>query len=802
MQFTFKKYLPTVLLVSAIGFAYAEELGITLSNSSGISLNISPNAGVYSVKYNSEQWMGNGLVSVLVKGRWYRSGEVIYPEPSVYKLPEGRLLLQDTKRGSANDRLGSFDFVSLTWKIPDADIRLITSFRMYRDKPYLVFTQDFPDGFKDYASGDWTVPSVAFPDFLQGMENSRRDIYSWISGGMFAQRFAYGAPSALGGTADILLLTDQDFHAAVLSPISNYLVATQQNKSVATRDETQPAKAAITCGIEGLVQDIPAGYKHEHILVVGSGVTNTLRLWGQALLVKAGKQVPSKYTGDNLKYPTYWDDYGAYYREHDFKEEGYKTYEDIILAVAADAKKNGLRIGAYEVTDSDQIRFAEGLFEPRDDLFPHGLKWLHEQLGAPLIAYIPWLASRGPYRRKYPYFETPKGNTIGAFPGSMGDVFYSESYWKDTANKMGEWGVTELQQDFMSTYAGDPVMMADVDRMNLYLKNQAKALQGKGMTMQYCMTDLRNIMESTENPVATTLQGTNDHHVPMAEPEPTHDDLDPLDWKHILFTSALYGAVGLWPSRDNTQTVADPNALEDLLLANLMGGEIQLGHRIGEADFELIRKTYREGDGLVLKPQHPIAPLDRCYLVQCAVGWTSSEIEGRQWFYVLSLPAAGYLPDFEISDLHVNGKWAVYDYDMHTVSVVDASTAIPMRQAVKHEYLVVAPVLPHELAVFGDVSKFVSMADMRIASVRVSEAGVDVGVIASKAKSPIITGYADILPRLVTAGEEKLIEQSSLERLERASSGWFWDHQTRLWHVKMDFSKDAQINTRVFRISK
>jgi len=384
----------------------------------------------------------------------------------------------------------------------------------------------------------------------------------------------------------------------------------------------------------------------------------------------------------------------------------------------------------------------------------------------------------------------------------MGDVFYSDSFWKDTADKMAEWGVTELQQDFLSTYAGDPVMMADVNRMNLYLKNQAKALQEKGMTMQYCMTDPRNIMESTENPVVTTLQGTDDHHVPMAEPEPSHDDPDPFHWKHILFTSALYGAVGLWPSRDNTQTVADPNALEDLLLANLMGGEIQLGHRIGEANFELIRKTYREGDGLVLKPDHPIAPLDRCYLEQCAVGWTSSTIEGRQWFYVLSLPASGYAANFELSDLHLNGKWAVYDYDTHSASVVDASMPIPLRQVSKHEYLIAAPVLSHGMAVFGDVNKFVSMADMRIASVKASETGVDVGVIASSAKSPVIVGYADSLPHLVTAGGMNLAEQSSLERLERASSGWFWDHQTRLWYVKMDFSKDARMNTRLFSVSK
>jgi hypothetical protein len=801
MCMRFKKLLVLAALISSMGVAFAEEPHISLQNSSGISVDVNPSSGFYSVKYRSERWMGDGFVSVLANGRWYRSAAVIYPEASVYKTPDGRLSLQDKKTGSDSDRLGSFDYVNLTWKIPDIGTRLITGFRLYRDKPYLVFTQEFPDGFKNYSSGDWTLPSVAFPEFMPSMDSARDDLYSWISGGMFSHRFAYGSASSLGGTVDIMLLTDKDLDTLILSPLTNYLVATQQSEPVAPKDETEPAKAAIACGIEGLIQNLPVGFKHEHIMVVGDGVTKTINQWGQALLDKSGKKVPSKYDGDNLKYPTYWDDYGSYYREHGFKEDGYKTYEDIILGVAADAKKNDLKIGAYEITDSDQIRFAEGLFEPRADLFPHGLKWLHEQLGAPLIAYIPWLAPGGPYRSKYPYFETPKGNTIGAFPGSMGDVFYSESFWKDTANKLVDWGVIELQQDFLSTYSGDPVMMADLNRMNVYLKNQAKALQDKGLTMQYCMGQPRNIMESTENPIVTGLQATHDHHAPMAEPKPQHVDEDPYSWKHVIFTSAIYGAVGLWPSRDNIQTMADANAWEDILLANLMGGEIQLGHRIGEANVDLIRKTYRDGDGLVLKPDHPMAPLDRCYIEQCAVAWTSSEIDSKKWIYLLSLPYSGHLDNLSMDDLHLGGHWAVYDYDKRSLSLVDNHTSIPLRQDVKHEYLVAAPILPNGMAVLGDVSKFVTMADERIASVKTSENGVDIGIIANNARSPVIAGYSENRPGNVASGGQNLPEQASLDRLEHSSSGWFWDQQTRLWYVKVDFGTDSQMRTLVFRVS-
>lgn len=777
---------------------WAAELDPTysLKNKFGISVVVDPEAGRYSVNYNGQSWFGPGIVSVLVNRRWYRSAEIKFPEAVGYEVPQGRLVLEKVSPGSGEDGLGGYDSIDVGWSVPDTEVSLITGFRLYRDKPYLVFLQQFPKGFKNYATGNWILPSVSFPQFITGF-GERNDLYSWTSGGMFTHRFSYGAASSLGGTVDLLVLADKNYHTVVLSPFANYLVATQQSTPVATRNDTNPNKSAISCGIEGLVDEIPGGFEHANILVIGQGIHSTFERWGQALLTKAGKKIPSKYWGDNLKYPTYWDDYGSYYREHGFKEEGYKTYEDIILGVAEDANEHGLRIGAYQVQDLDQLRYQEGLFEPREDLFPHGLKWLHEKLGASLEAYIAWLPPNGPYRERYPYFKTTKGS---APFNSMGDVFYSEEYWRDTAEKLASWGVTLLQHDFLSVYEGDKEMMAGTNRMDTYFKNMAKALQEKGMTMQYCMQLPRNIMQSTENPMIISAQGSWDHHVDMAEPHKKERDDDSYVWKHLIFTSAFYGAVGIWPSRDNIQTVADPNAFEDVLLANLLGGEIQLGHRIGECNFDLVKKTYREGDGLILKADRPIAPLDRCYLEGCAMGYTESERDGRKWFYVLSLPGAGYLRAFSVSDLGVSGKWAVYNFDTQLVSIEDASTLINLQREAKHEYFIVAPILENGMALIGDTEKFVSMAETRIESVEATGDWVRVGVISDQAWNPLIVGYAPRRPAGAEVGGKELEEVSSLDRLQRGKSGWFWDYQSKLWWVKVDFNDAQDMETRWFRI--
>jgi len=66
--------------------------------------------------------------------------------------------------------------------------------------------------------------------------------------------------------------------------------------------------------------------------------------------------------------------------------------------------------------------------------------------------------------------------------------------------------------------------------------------------------------------------------------------------------------------------------------------------------------------------------------------------------------------------------------------------------------------------------------------------GLRVGVVSNQEWNPIILGYAERPPAVVEAGADKLAETSSLDRLQVANAGWFWDHQTNLWHVKVDFA--------------
>ena len=97
------------------------------------------------------------------------------------------------------------------------------------------------------------------------------------------------------------------------------------------------------------------------------------------------------------------------------------------------------------------------------------------------------------------------------------------------------------------------------------------------------------------------------------------------------------------------------------------------------------------------------------------------------------------------------------------------------------------------MAVIGDTSKFISMADKRIASVTDDSKSVTVSVTGTGEFSPIVSGYSSNSPIAVKTDGFEIERQSSLDRLSRAKSGWFLDYQTKQWHAKLDFGSRPSV---------
>jgi hypothetical protein len=112
-----------------------------------------------------------------------------------------------------------------------------------------------------------------------------------------------------------------------------------------------------------------------------------------------------------------------------------------------------------------------------------------------------------------------------------------------------------------------------------------------------------------------------------------------------------------------------------------------------------------------------------------------------------------------------------------------------------------APILKNGIAIFGDTSKFITMADKRIATVEDTDTSVAVGVIADQKYSPVIAGYSAARPDAVMSAGRRLEEVSSLDRLRQTKSGWLWDYQSKTWWVKVDFADAPEMTTKLFVIS-
>jgi len=66
----------TAFLCLPWGLLAATPEAYSLHNRFGLSVSVAPEVGQYWVAYKGHPWLGRGIVSVLVKKRWYRSAGI------------------------------------------------------------------------------------------------------------------------------------------------------------------------------------------------------------------------------------------------------------------------------------------------------------------------------------------------------------------------------------------------------------------------------------------------------------------------------------------------------------------------------------------------------------------------------------------------------------------------------------------------------------------------------------------------------------------------------------------------------
>ena len=664
---------------------------------------------------------------------------------------------ESATRFEGEDDLGRHCGLALRWR--GMSRALATSARAYADLPLLVLRIEALDDLDGLASGGFDDPGVAWrfrpPErsaplpadaVAYGHQYSEFALPSFSDPSfarffLLPQRPAVVTPLLLRAGARCLLLAPLDsFHEQVIAVPRN----------------AQAAQQELRCGWHGDLESAPRGFASELALWCGDGVRALLEQWGARLQRRAGARARSRYADAALGRLSYWTDNGAAY--------WYRTEPGHDVPGTLAAVRDGLRDAQipahafeldswfypHEVTrafDAPEVVVPPtGMltWEPRADALPDGVAALRERLGdAPLILHSRHFSSRSPYFEREPAWR----DGDRAHPAEP-DAFFDRLYAQAEA-----WGAIQVEQDWLvECFLGVRGLRAQPGRARAWQGALDRAAAEHGLSLLWCMATPADLCAATALPRVAAVRTSGDYRYVLGSASL---------WCWFLYGNALARALGLLPFKDvflscrsGVGRDGDPHAEVEALLAALSAGPVGIGDRVGRSDREIALRTCRE-DGLLVKPDLPLAPLERCFRGHAhlealpLVGETWSDHPAGRWTYLVAIHASRSEQRLEfdvrmdeLADAAPRGDCIAYDWTGGRCERVAPDAAMRFALA-QHAWSlrVLCPLLPGELTLIGDPSKYACAGDRRVARIRQVEGGVACDVLGAPGEQVRVRGW-------------------------------------------------------------
>ena len=550
------------------------------------------------------------------------------------------------------------------------------------------------------------------------------------------------------------LLFDDDADAMVISPASHFMVASMLGDG----------QTEIASGFNPRLRNLPAGFTQQTLLAFGRGINNAWDTWGHALQDFELVKRPGSNRDDILKYLGYWTDNGAaYYYNYDAQ----KGYAGTLQSLVEYYRRQQIPVRYLQLdswwyykttTNADGTPGAEkkapklpagewnrngGLLEYKahPNLFPNGLDSFQKAIGLPLIAHNRWIDPASPYHSRYHI---------------SGLAAVDPKWWDDIADYLKTSGIVTYEQDWLDRiYKYSPEFSSDPFIGANFLDDMASACNHHRITLQYCMPLPCYFLQGSRYPNLTSIRVSGDRFTTNK-------------WNNFFYTSRLADSLGIWPWTDVFMSAETDN----LLLSTLSAGPVGIGDAIGTENKTNLFKAVR-ADGVIVKPDAPIVPLDRCYIADAEhkpsplVASTDTDHDGIKTEYVFAFNRPNRPPgqiQFTPAELGLNGPVYVYDYfsgdgEQLNNNEVYSRALGKMTSA----FFVVAPVGKSGIAFLGDKDKFVGTSKERITTLDDEPGRLTVGVkLAANETSVALHGYATTAPRAMVAGEEDAVEYNSI----------------------------------------
>ena len=612
------------------------------------------------------------------------------------------------------DKLGQYQEISFTYR---GRVARASSIRAYASRPLVLFRTTY------LAASSNSEPFPTFTTYPQRL-------FHLSYHGSFG---VYGFN--LAGSDSPWLFFDAHASSFLLSPASNFLQATL----------AMNGDGSISSGISRVISVLPADFTHATILALGSGINSVYTTWGQAMTALQGKERPANDATSTLDRLGYWTDHGASYYYQYIPGKG---YEGTLEAVKQDFARRGIPLGYMQLDswwypkgvppDWKNSERGIALYTADPTLFPGGLGTFQRQLGLPLMVHARWIDVDSPYRVRYKM---------------SGNVSVDPRYWQAIMTYLRQSGVVSYEQDWLSAPAQTDLDLTDP---GAFLSEMAASAEANGLSLQYCMPDPRDYLQSTLYNDALTIRVSDDR-------------FDRAYWDEFLYDSRLASALGLWPWSDVFMSTETDN----LLLSTLSGGMVGVGDQLGRESKANLLQTIRP-DGVIVKPDTSIVPLDETYVADAQgqrppmVAAASTLHGGLVDAYVFAYSRrnhASQLATFTPASLGIAGSAYVYNYFTGKGTVVNAGQSFSASVG-SGSYYIVAPIGLSGIAFLGDAGKFVSLGSKRIS--RLTDNGTVQATVAFARgeKTVILHGYAPARPRAsATNGRVGVLSYNSRSHL-------------------------------------
>ena len=492
----------------------------------------------------------------------------------------------------------------------DKDFQFNTYINVYDNEPIVIFGQQFVSGATKTSKGSTDGTMSSFPSFLVKQLDELLGFLTFYGGQIADVQIGQWSSDVViqhgaDGGFPIVLFDSAMQNTLVISPYNTFMSAGTEFVPPSKNSQTD---AHLDFGILSSVDGIPVGYQYETILVAGSNVTGTMLRFGEILQKRYKKDVSYRETDFTLNYLGYWTDNGACYYHY---TGDYANYEEVILAVYEDAKKQGLPFQYVQLDDWWYYWDEHGAcvnWTARPDIFPNGIESVAAKTQWPIHAHNKFWSTKNVYAKqnggKYNFIFDKDANI--ALP-------LDDNFWKDfLREKKQKWGLKVYEQDFLITTFGKlSQIQSQLNLGRTWLLQMGEAALELDIRIQYCMSLTRNVLQSVEIPAVTQVRVSRDY-------QPANGQ-----WA-ISDSSILAYSVGLFPSKDNFHSsivekgkcrFTDPEVDIDLetFSAAFSSGIIGPSDIPNSFNKSMIMSTCMS-NGRLLKPSRPAMSLDSTFL--------------------------------------------------------------------------------------------------------------------------------------------------------------------------------------------